>query len=474
MGRLISQVIRWGVNKFLIFLFVLVLLVSFQLLKEQYIDYDDNSDQVTALEKEIRLQETKIEELEMGLPVVVQKKLDSLDKKVRWITIELAGLYNQIKVYRKEFPIQSRNPLSKVYREIYKIEHFEIPARNGILAVEYKVREQITGRHDQKINELVIELEGKKLEREQLINEQEGNFLAWVFKKFNQHMYSALYIVVTLILFPVLIKVLFYFVLAPWATKCRPIQILGDPDSSDESVFSGERGNISSTSLEIKLLKDEELHVLAEYLQPPDPGLEISHTFLLNKASPLSSIASGMYWLTRIVSGNQTSIVLTSSKLPFIDLGIIELNENVAVVCFPRSLVGIINNRLHKVKITKHWRLNSLHGWLTLQLRYLVFHGPCRLVVKGCRGVRVEDAREGRTINQAATLGFSANLNYKNARCETFYSYWTGAKDLLNDHFDGEHGFVFFEEMPDLDRKTGLTGRGLEGFTDSCLKTFGI
>jgi len=451
-----------------------VLLVSFQLLKEQYIDYEENSDQVTTLEKEILRRATRIEELERGLPVVVQERLDSLDKNVRRITIELADLHSQIKFYRKEFPLQSRNPLSKIYKNIYKIEYLEIPPRNAILTLQYKAREKITGRHDQEINELVSELEGKELERDRLINEQAGNFLGWIFKKFNQHMYSALYIVVTLILLPVVIKLVFYFVLAPWATKCKPIQIVGDPDVFDEGAFSGQRGNISFTSLEINLSKDEELLVLSEYLQPPAPGLEISHTFLLNKASPLSSIASGMYWLTRVVSGNQTSIVLTSSKLPFIDLGVIELKENVAVVCFPRSLVGIINNTSQKVKITKHWRLNSLHGWLTLQLRYLVFHGPCRLIVKGCRGVRVEDAREGRIVNQAATLGFSANLNYRNARCETFFSYWTGEKDLLNDQFQGKNGFVFFEEMPDLDRKTGLTGRGLEGFTDSVLKTFGI
>ncbi|MFC1560722.1 hypothetical protein ACFL3W_02145, partial [Pseudomonadota bacterium] len=176
---------------------------------------------------------TRIEELERGLPVVVQERLDSLDKNVRRITIELADLHSQIKFYRKEFPLQSRNPLSKIYKNIYKIEFLEIPPRNAILTLQYKAREKITGRHDQEINDLVSELEGKELERDRLINEQAGNFLGWIFKKFNQHMYSALYIVVTLILLPVVIKLMFYFVLAPWATKCKPIQIVGDPDAFD-------------------------------------------------------------------------------------------------------------------------------------------------------------------------------------------------------------------------------------------------
>jgi hypothetical protein len=107
-------------------------------------------------------------------------------------------------------------------------------------------------------------------------------------------------------------------------------------------------------------------------------------------------------------------------------------------------------------------------------LRFLVFHGPCKLIVKGFSGVRVEKAGSGRVINQAATLGFSANLEYRNTRCETFYSYWTGVDDLFNDQFDGADGFLFYEVVPGLGRKTGITGRGLEGFVDSVLKVFGV
>ncbi|MCK7502947.1 MAG: hypothetical protein MZV70_01815 [Desulfobacterales bacterium] len=30
------------------------------------------------------------------------------------------------------------------------------------------------------------------------------------------------------------------------------------------------------------------------------------------------------------------------------------------------------------MQITRHWRLGSLSAWLTLQLRYIVFHGPAK------------------------------------------------------------------------------------------------
>lgn len=86
----------------------------------------------------------------------------------------------------------------------------------------------------------------------------------------------------------------------------------------------------------------------------------------------------------------------------------------------------------------------------------------------------MESAGQGRIINQAATLGFSANTEYANSRCETFISYWTGKEELFNDLFLGNTGVYVYEEMPGLKRKAGMTGRGLEGIIDSILKVFGI
>jgi hypothetical protein len=122
--------------------------------------------------------------------------------------------------------------------------------------------------------------------------------------------------------------------------------------------------------------------------------------------------------------------------------------------------------------ITRHWRLGSLHAWLTLQLRYLVFHGPCRLILKGCRGVRAEEPRadQPRMINQAATIGFSANLDYRNTRCETFVSYLRGKEALFNDLFAGGPGRFVYEEVPGNHRAG--SGRGLEASWTGCC--FGI
>jgi hypothetical protein len=140
----------------------------------------------------------------------------------------------------------------------------------------------------------------------------------------------------------------------------------------------------------------------------------------------------------------------------------------------PHNLVGVLQPRGVPVRISSHWRLGSLHAWLTLQLRYLAFHGPARLVVQGCRGVRVEPADAGRAISQAATIGFNANLGYSTRRCETFIAYLRGKQALLNDSFAGGPGFYVYDELPHTRKHPGGPGRWLEGFADSVHKVFGI
>lgn len=156
------------------------------------------------------------------------------------------------------------------------------------------------------------------------------------------------------------------------------------------------------------------------------------------------------------------------------EVTVIQVPASTAIVLQPRSLVGILKERSSPIEVTSHWRLWYLHSWLTLQFRYLAFHGPVRLIVKGCRGVRVEHAMSGRLVNQAATLGFSADALYSVRRCETFVAYWRGADELFNDQFSGTNCVYLYEEMPSLHRKGGITGRGFEGITDSVLKVFGI
>lgn len=290
---------------------------------------------------------------------------------------------------------------------------------------------------------------------------------------------TALGVLAGIILLPLGNKVFFYFIVAPWVTGRPPIHILPSASArvsspSVEGTAGNDRGKMSAVSLPIVLGKNQELLIQPEYLQSTSLQAEKKTRWLLNARFPFASLLSGMFMLTRVSPAGSEPVVISATKDPLSEVGIIDLADGAAFVCQPRSLAGVIQDRGNPIRITRHWRLGSLQSWLTLQLRFLVFHGPGQLVMKGCRGIRIESAGMGRLINQAATLGFSADLDYANTRCETFVSYWTGKEDLFNDLFTGESGVYVYEEMPDLKRTSGITGRGFDGFTDAILKVFGV
>jgi uncharacterized protein (AIM24 family) len=284
---------------------------------------------------------------------------------------------------------------------------------------------------------------------------------------------AALWILAGVMLAPVLIKAFFYFALAPLAQALQPIRIL--PDERAPAIPPPLR---SAVSLAVEVGAGEEILVHPDFVQSSSLPAHKQTQWFLNPRLPLSSLAAGLFAMTRIrpEGAEPTRVVVSSQNDPLGEIGLIDLPSGASMVVQPRSLAGVVKPVGVPVAITRHWRLGSLHAWLTLQLRYLVFHGPCRLVLKGCRGVRAEQPEPGRPrlINQSATLGFSANLDYRNTRCETFVAYLRGKEDLFNDLFAGGPGWFVYEEMPAAGRRRGVGGRGLEGVADAALKAFGI
>ncbi len=289
---------------------------------------------------------------------------------------------------------------------------------------------------------------------------------------------AALWILVSLILLPVAIKVFFYFVLAPLAARRPPVHLLPGASGMLESpagvnIGSG-NASASAVSQTLRVGPGHELLIDPAYLQSaPIAGAKVTK-WLLDWSHPLTSLAAGLVALTRIRAAVPESIVISATVDPLSEVGVLALPAGSALVLQPRSLVGVLQPRDQPLRITSHWRLGTLHGWLTLQLRYLVLHGAATLIIKGCRGVRVERAGDGRRINQAATLGFSANLQYSTTRAATFFPYLTGKQGLLDDSFAGAQGYYVYEEMPHAGAKAGVGGRGLEGISDAVLKVFGI
>lgn len=293
---------------------------------------------------------------------------------------------------------------------------------------------------------------------------------------------AAFGIVLIATLLPVLLKAAMFFVIAPLAARLPPIRLLpvAGPGVNPPPVPHAQR---SAVSLPVELGAEEELLLHPDFLQSSSEDAAKRTRWLLDPRMPFSSLASGMYLLTRIAPQpmiaavpSSTRVVVSSRTDPYSEVGAITLPSGASMVIQPRALAGVRKPQSSPLRITRHWRLGSLHAWLTLQLRYLVFHGPCTLLLKGCRGVRAEQPDSGspRVINQSATLGFSTPLEYRNTRCETFVPYLRGQEDLFNDVFSGAGGLFVYEELPAARRKAGITGRGLEGLFDVVLRPFGV
>lgn len=305
------------------------------------------------------------------------------------------------------------------------------------------------------------------------------NWFVILFEKVNKVVPTAIGILVWIILTPIGIKGFLYFVIAPLASRRSAIRLLPEVsgeiiEACEKTTGDSDRLKISEVSQSIAIQHTQELLIHPEYLQSATTEGKKDTKWLLDWSYPLTSMAAGLFGLTRIQTASSETIVVSATKDPLSEVGIISLPEGSALVMQPHRLIGVVHSKNCPIRISKHWRLGSLHAWLTLQLRFLSFHGPVQLVVKGCRGVRIEAAGKGRSINQAATIGFSANLAYSTTRCETFGSYLMGKQELFNDKFGGEPGFYVYEEMPHGGNKTGLFGRGIEGLTDSILKVFGV
>jgi len=139
----------------------------------------------------------------------------------------------------------------------------------------------------------------------------------------------------------------------------------------------------------------------------------------------------------------------------------------------PRAIAAVAQPIDRPLTVRTHWRLFSLNAWLTMQLRYVVFHGPARLVVKGGRGVRVERAARGRVFGQAQLVGFSADLAYSVTRTETFWPYLLGREQLLKDKVEAGEGVLVVEEAPMAGRR-GEVRHGIEGLIDAGMKVLGM
>ncbi|MGY6550611.1 MAG: hypothetical protein ACXIT4_01810 [Erythrobacter sp.] len=277
---------------------------------------------------------------------------------------------------------------------------------------------------------------------------------------------KALWALAAITLAPFIYRTIAYYALAPMAARWPPMRFAPDGARPPQPVATP-----SAISVAITLGEHDEALVRQDYLQSSSLMGAKRTRWLLDWRHPFSSLASGMRFLTAI-RGDGERVSVSAVKDPFAELAILKVPEGAACVVRPSALAALVRDRRKDVRVTSHWRLFSLPAWLTGQLRYLAFHGPARLVVKGGRGVRIEAAERGRIVGEGQIVGFSTDLAYSVIRSETFWPYFFGREALLKDRIAAGRGVLLIEEAP-LAGRSGLR-RGFEGMIDALLKVGGV
>lgn len=277
---------------------------------------------------------------------------------------------------------------------------------------------------------------------------------------------KALWALIAITLAPFIYRTLAYHALAPLAARWPPMRFAPAGATPPQPVATP-----SAISVAITLGKDDEALVRQDYLQSSSLKGAKRTRWLLDWRHPLSSLASGMRFLTAI-SGSGERVTISAVKDPFAELAILSVPQGAACVLRPSALAAVVETAGQPVRITSHWRLFSLPAWLTWQWRYLAFHGPAQVVVKGGRGVRIEAAERGRIVGEGQILGFSTDLSYSVIRSETFWPYFFGREALLKDKVAQGAGVLLIEEAP-LAGRSGLR-RGIDGMIDALLKVGGV
>ncbi len=274
---------------------------------------------------------------------------------------------------------------------------------------------------------------------------------------------------------PTLWAVVLYFGVAAWMGRGRPIVLGPEPDRLPEV---GE----SRVSVEAALRPGEVLRVKEKYLQASDEGLGKHTRFVLDWRIPLTSAACGLIELVELrqdKAAGEYRVTLSNGDDPHIELAIVDVPAGASLVLRPRFLAGVLQRAGDRLVIRRHWRIFRWQAWISGQFRYFEFMGPCRLVVAGSRGVRAEVLAErdgiaapARRTNQAATIAFTPNLEYRPVRAETFWSYYRGMNPLFDDLFAGRGLFVLQETATPGDE--GKSGRFWSGVWSAVLKVFGL
>ena len=421
-------------------------------------------------------------ELERAIAELIESKqlVGELAEKAKVISVDINERTQKLKELEKD-----RQELEKWLEKIKNLFRSEEAKkeRERIAKQERDIREEIrdlaSDRKQLRIEggESEEELKKRELLRDEKesqlreIQELRGAFDSLMKNELRNLAIKAGWILAAIIFIPLLWKLAAYYIVAPLAQGTKPILLGSDnPGEADIAVTP------SHPAQRICLGAGEVLMTKVDYLQGSMGDFVKGTKWLMDWKYPFSSIAAGLYILTRITnrSGEPGQITLSTQEDATEEIAIVEIPEGKAMVFRPHYLVAVTHPLNRPPRIRSHWVFWKLHAWVNLQFRYLIVEGPVKLVFSAQRGIQVETVLPtlpGRRVNSHLTAAFSPHLNYSPKRAETFVAYVWGKNALFDDFFQGS-GWVIQQQV--TGSRKNPVARIWEGFFGIVGKVFGI
>jgi len=297
----------------------------------------------------------------------------------------------------------------------------------------------------------------------------QGLNAAWRFveEEVLDQVWRALSVVLLIVLSPWLINAIVFFVIAPLG-----VRLFKERLGRNDGLVTPEVALISSVNLTLELSDGQVALIKPDVVKALPANAKTRTRWFLNRKTVLTSLSAGLTGLTEI-DGDGLLQVGAPENTQHTKLIALKVPANEEFVLKPSHIVGVIYDHEKPLRIRKLWRLNSLSAWLTFRLRHLVFSGEVTLLLTGNHGIDALPVDSASPITVSDFIGYSANLEHRVQRTETFYAFHTNQQELFKHSFAQSSGIVL-QETQSSHTTVSRAGWSLRRLVDFFLNLFGI
>jgi hypothetical protein len=271
-----------------------------------------------------------------------------------------------------------------------------------------------------------------------LVN-QWGESRDGLLQQWSQVWLGLLAVALLILLTPVILRTVAYFVLMPLVSRAqKPLQLAAEPEHAAATLHASP----AQRTLPIRLSAGEVLSARSEDVRPVQGT--VRSQLLYDWKAPFISYATGLHSLSRITGdADGTEATLAASDDPNSYLMRIDFKDHPGIVMRPKHVVGVMGTP--ELETRWRWGIQSLATW---QVRYIMFAGTGSLIVQGSGNVEATSPGQRATkMDQHLMMGFDSRLTARINRTEVFWPYLRGKAPLVDDEFTGP--YVLFWQKSD-------------------------